>query len=81
MSSDGGSDDALGGSLRRLSPPSRPQTRSPVDKIVEHEKALPKLPKRKKEGPSFTVVRGGREPASDRIAFVDFPNGLIPTSY
>ena len=62
--------------LRRLSPPTHPQARSPVNRIAEHEKASIKLPKRRNEGPAFTVVQKGKRSASDHIALGDFPNGL-----
>lgn len=76
-SSAGGSDDGLERSLQRLSPPSRPRTGSPVDRIAEHEKRLPHLPRRKNQGPSFTVVQGGKKPGLNQTAIVEFPNGSL----
>lgn len=74
-SSGGDFDEALEYPLRRLSPPSRPHTRSPVDRVAEHEKASTKAPKRRTEGPAFTVIQRGKKPIYDRIAIADFPNG------
>lgn len=76
-------DEALEYPLRRLSPPSRPHTRSPVERVEEHEKASTKSPKRRNEGPAFTVVPKDKKSTYDRIAIADFPNGplLNTTSY
>ena len=71
-------DEALEYPLRRLSPPSRPHTRSPVNRVAEYEKASTKSPKRRTEGPGFTVVAKGKKSTYDRVAITDFPNGLLP---
>ena len=70
-------DEALEYPLRRLSPPSRPHTRSPVNRVEEYEKASTKLSKRRHEGPAFTVVPKGKKSTYDRIAIADFPNGPL----
>ena len=70
-------DEALEYPLRGLSPPSWRQNRSSVDRVAEHEKALFKPPKRRTEGPAFTVVQRGQKPIYDRIAIADFPNGSL----
>ena len=76
-SSGGDFDEALEYPLRRLNPPSRPHTRSPVDRVAEHEKASIKSSKTRIEGPAFTVVQGGKKPIFDHIAIADFPNGSL----
>ena len=81
-SSTSGSDveEALEYPLRRLSPPSRPHTRSPVNRVAEYEKASTKLPKRRTEGPAFTVVPKGKKSTYDRVAITHFPNGPPPST-
>ena len=69
------SDDARERPLRRLSPPSRHKSGSPVDRIVEHEKDLTYLPKKRSEGRTFTVVQRGKNFGSFQVAIEDFPNG------
>lgn len=61
--------------LRRLSPPSKQKSRSPVDRIIEHEKDLTKLSKKRNEGRTFTVVQRGKMLGSAQLAIGDFPNG------
>lgn len=73
-------DEALEYPLRRLSPPSRPHTRSPVNRVAEYEKASTKSPKRRTEGPTFTVVPKGKKSNYDRVAITDFPNGPLPNT-
>ncbi len=53
-----------------------PRTPSPVDRIIEHEKAVNYSPRRRNEGPSFTVVKGGKKLGNGQVALADFPNGL-----
>lgn len=74
-SSAGSSDDARERPLRRLSPPSRQKSGSPVDRIIEHEKDLTYLPRKRSERRIFTVVQKGKYLGSSRVAIVDFPNG------
>lgn len=74
-SSAGSSDDARERPLRRLSPPSRQKSRSPVDRIIEHEKDLTYLPKKRAEERTFTVVQRGKNLSSAQVAIGDFPNG------
>ena len=74
-SSDRGSDDASGSLLRRLSPPSSPRTRSPVDRIAKYEKALTYVLKKRTEVPGFTVVQREKKASSSQTAITDFPNG------
>ncbi len=78
LSSSGGSDEGSERPLRRLSPPSRPHTRSPVDRIAEHERALPYMQKKKNQGPSFTVIQGGKKSGTCQFGIADFPNGSSP---
>ena len=80
VSSSGGSDGALGRPSRRLSPPSRPQTRSPIDRIAEHEKGLIYGPKKRNQAPGFTVVQRGKKPSSRQSVLTGFPNGWSPAS-
>ena len=70
-------DEALEYPLRRLSPPSRPHNTSPVNRVAEYEKASTKSPKRRTEGPAFTVVLKGKKSTYDRIAITNFPNGPL----
>lgn len=70
-------DNARERPLRRLSPPSRQKSGSPVDRIVEHEKDLRYLPKKKIEGRTFTVVQRGQSLGSAQVAIGDFPNGIV----
>lgn len=50
------------------------RTGSPVDRIIEHEQAVVTLPKRKNEGPAFSVTRP-KSPGHPRLNLTDFPNG------
>lgn len=61
--------------LRRLSPSSAPHSRSPVDRIIEYERASTNLPKGRNEGPAFTLVQRCKKSGYDRVALLDFPNG------
>lgn len=73
----GSSDDARERSLRRLSPPSRQKSGSPVDRIIEHEKDLTYLLKKRSEGRTFTVVQRGKNLGSSQVAIGDFPNEVL----
>lgn len=72
-----GTSEGSESSLGRLSA-FRPLSRSPVDRISEHEKALTNITTKKKRGRvAFTVVQRSRKPDSPETAIVDFPNGLL----
>lgn len=73
-----GSDDAGERPLRRLSPPSKHKSASPVDRISDHERASAYLPRKRKEGRVFTVVQRKKNASSGQVDLVDFPNGLLP---
>lgn len=73
------SDEARERPLRRLSPPPRQKSGSPVDRIIEHEKDLKHLPKQKIEERTFTVIQKGKNLDSAQVAIGDFPNGPKPT--
>ena len=73
------SNDARERPLRRLSPPPRQKSRSPVDRIVEHEKDLSYIPNRRIESRTFTIVQRGKHLGSPRVAIDDFPNGSYTT--
>ncbi|KAL2044323.1 hypothetical protein N7G274_003028 [Stereocaulon virgatum] len=77
VSSSGGSDGALERPSRRLSPPSRPQTRSPSDRIAEHEKGLIYRPKKRNQAPGFTVIQRGKKSSSGQSVLTDFPNEVL----
>ena len=63
-------------SVARLSSASPPHSRSPVNRISEHEKARPYTPKTKHGGPSFTVVQRSRKSGGPgQCAITGFPNG------
>ena len=53
------------------------RTPSPVDRIIEHEKATNYSPRRRNNGPEFTVIRGGQKRSNVLVALADFPNGLL----
>lgn len=76
-SSAGSSGDARERPLRRLSPLSRQKSGSPVDRIIEHEKDLTYLPKKRVEGRTFTVVQRGKNLGSAQVAIGDFPNEVL----
>ena len=59
---------------RRVSSTSSRRTGSPVDRIIEHEETIVPAPKRKNNGPSFTVVRS-KTTGSPSLNLTDFPNG------
>ena len=61
--------------VTRLSSASPPQSRSPVDRISEHENATSYTPRKKHDGPSFTVVQRIRKAGSNQCVITDFPNG------
>lgn len=61
--------------VSRLSSASPPHSRSPVDRIAEHEKATSYSPRKKQDGPSFTVVQRSRKFGSTQCFITDFPNG------
>ena len=75
-SSAGSSDDGREGPLRRLSPPSRQKSGSPVDRIIEYENHSTYLPKKRVEGRAFTVAQRGSSLGSAQTTIGDFPNGL-----
>ena len=63
-------------STRRVNSTSS-RTPSPVDRIIEHEKAVNYSPRRRTEGPGFTVIKGGRKLGNRQVALADFPNGML----
>ena len=67
--------DARERPLRRLSPPPRQKSRSPVDRIIKHEKDVSYIPNKRAESRTFTVVQGGKNLGSAQVAIDDFPNG------
>lgn len=69
------SNDARERPLRRLSPHLRQKSRSPVDRIIEHEKDLSYLPNKKIESRTFTVIQRFKNLSSPQVAIEDFPNG------
>ncbi len=75
VSSAGSSNDARERPLRRLSPPSRQKSGSPVDRIIEHEKDLTYLPSKRNETRTFTIVQRGKNLGSAQMAIGEFPNG------
>ncbi len=79
-SSTGSRNDTRERPLRRLSPPSRHKSGSPVERIIEHEKDLTYLPNKRVERRTFTVVQRGKSLGSAQVAIADFPNGLHSTS-
>ena len=78
-SSAASSDDGREGPLRRLSPPSRQKSGSPVDRIIEHENYSTYLPKKRVEGRAFTAVQRGSSLGSAQTTIGGFPNGLHST--
>ena len=50
------------------------RTGSPVDRIIEHEEAVPTLSRRKNEGPTFSVTQP-KNFGHPRLTLTDFPNG------
>ena len=72
VASDGNASESA---VRRLNSTS-PRTPSPVDRIIEHERAVSYSPKRRNEGPRFTVVKGGKKSSNGQVALAEFPNGL-----
>ena len=71
--------DARERPLRRLSPPPRQKSRSPVDRIIEHENNLSYTRNKRAESRAFTVVQRGKYLGSTQVAIDDFPNGLYAT--
>ena len=69
------SEDAVEASLRASSVPRR-KTGSPVDKILEHERASPQAFKKRSSGPTFTVVARAKKPSNTGCSIADFPNGM-----
>ena len=67
----GYSSDSSGKELRI--PPRK--TGSPVDKILEHERASVHGSKKKRGGTAFTVIRGPKQLSVNGISISDFPNG------
>ena len=65
--------------LRRLSPSSRQESGSPVDRIIQHEKDLTYLPNKRTETRPFTVIQRVKNLGSARLAIEDFPNGSHST--
>ena len=71
-SSSGSSTYSVEESLRRLT------QSSPVDRVAKHEKALTRLPKKKKNaGPEFTLIQRGRTTTTGQVVLSDFPNGSL----
>ncbi|KAI4235664.1 MAG: hypothetical protein LQ349_003005 [Xanthoria aureola] len=52
------------------------RTGSPVDRIIQHEQAVVTLPKRKGDGPAFTVTQP-KSPGHSRLNLTDFPNEVL----
>ncbi|KAL8817268.1 MAG: hypothetical protein Q9223_003873 [Gallowayella weberi] len=52
------------------------RTGSPVDRIIEHEQASVPSPKRKNDGPAFTIVRP-KSLGHSRLNLTDFPNEVL----
>ena len=77
--STGSFNDARERSVRRLSPSQRQKSRSPVDRIIEHEKNLSYLPNKRIESRTFTVIQRGNSPGSAQVAIENFPNGSHTT--
>lgn len=64
---------------RRLSATSSKSSRrtgSPVDRIIEHEQTVVSSPKRKNDGPAFTII-GRKSPRGPYLILTDFPNGKV----
>lgn len=66
-------------SQRRVSSTSSKRTGSPVDRIIKHEQAVVPTPKRKHDGPAFTII-GRKASGSQRLNLTDFPNGGNPVT-
>lgn len=78
-SSAGSPDEGREGPLRRVSPPLRQESGSPVDRIIEHENYSSYLPKKRVERRAFTTVQRGSSLGSAQTTIGDFPNGLHST--
>lgn len=64
-------------STSRLSSVSPPHSRSPGERIAEHEKATSYISRKKHGGPSFTVVQKSKNAGPSQGSVMDFPNGNI----
>ncbi|KAL8749224.1 MAG: hypothetical protein Q9184_006894, partial [Pyrenodesmia sp. 2 TL-2023] len=62
--------------LSSTSSRSSKRTGSPVDRIIEHEEAVLIPPKRRNEGPSFTLIRR-KGSGKQRVNLTDFPNEVL----
>ncbi|MCJ1250612.1 hypothetical protein MMC30_007840 [Trapelia coarctata] len=62
---------------RRLSAENLPRDRSPVDRIIEHERALTPSPKSFPRGPGFRVVSRTKNPGPGTLNLADFPNEVL----
>ena len=70
-----GTDESSG---RRLSPVSTPRNKSPVDRIIEHERSTTPSPRRTRgQGPEFRVIPRTSPPSAGSIKLEDFPNGTL----
>ena len=78
-SASAGSSNARERPLRRLSPTTRQNSGSPVDRIIEHEKDLSYLPNKRIERRTFLVVQRGKNLGSTQAAIENFPNGSHTT--
>jgi len=72
--------EAVENPSRRLSAEKLPRNRSPVDRIVEYERALTSSPKNLSRGPGFKVVPRSKRSGTGTLNLADFPNGIPWTS-
>ena len=59
----------------RLSPSSTPRNRSPVERIIAHERLSTPSPSNIGEGPVFKIVPRTSKLSADCVKLTDFPNG------
>ena len=60
---------------------STPRTRSPVDRIIEYEKALAGPSRGTSQGLDFKVISSPREAGTESLGINRFPNGKVLISY
>lgn len=54
-----------------------PRNRSPVDRIIEHERSPVSFSRSKSRGPDFQVIPGPKGSAGTKVQLTDFPNGRL----
>ncbi|KAL9043494.1 MAG: hypothetical protein Q9214_003322 [Letrouitia sp. 1 TL-2023] len=62
---------------RQISPGLSSRTGSPVDRIIEHELAFASSPRKRHQGPTFSIIPSQRVSSNQPARLIDFPNEVL----